>query len=461
MVNYLLKQIWWIIPTLWFISSAVFVLLKLIPGEATFLQEEESGVNSASRSAIYRQYLERTGQNLPLFYVSFRSAAEPDTLKSILPISEQQFLRSMALTYGNWPLVAEFYTHLLKLKAISKKQSDPQLRSYYQKQLTKLFEARDATTLQHILSAIEQTHQRSTTNPAILAVCEATRQSFTQLQQNKTPYTKYIPVFNWHGGHNQYHQSLRNVVKGDLGISLRDGRLVHSILAEAIGNTFLLSLCSLLMIFTIAILLNFLLIHEDYSWLRKPVLHTVYVLDTIPLFLLASLLIILLASNQYLSLFPVYGLGTISEEATWLEKISIRLYHLAIPGICLTVSSIPYVISQLNAAMTEVKQADYIQTARAKGIAEWKIVRQHIFKNALLPLITLFSGFIPALLGGAVVIEVIFAIPGMGRLLVDSVLARDYPVVLGIVLVMAFAKMAAHSIADVLYYLADPRIRFS
>ncbi len=111
--------------------------------------------------------------------------------------------------------------------------------------------------------------------------------------------------------------------------------------------------------------------------------------------------------------------------------------------------------------MTEVKQADYIQTARAKGIAEWKIVRQHIFKNALLPLITLFSSYIPALLGGAVVIEVIFAIPGMGSLLVASVLARDYPVVLGIVLIMAFAKMAAHTIADVLYYLADPRIRFS
>jgi peptide/nickel transport system permease protein len=451
----------WIIPTLWFISSVVFVLLKLIPAQAAFLQEDESGVNSASRSAIYRQYLERTGQNLPLFYVSLRSVAEPDTLLTILPVKEQQFLRRLALTYGNWPLVAEFYAQVLKLRAVSKQLSNSQLRSYYQVQIAKLFETTNSNTLLHILSDIEQTHHRHTTNQSILAVSEATLQSFTRLQQNKTPYTKYIPVFNWHGSQNQYHQWLQNVVKGDLGISLRDGRPVHSILAEAIGSTFLLSLCSLLMIFTIAILLNFLLIHEDYSWLRKPVLNTVYVLDTIPLFLLASSLIILLASNSYLSLFPVYGLGNIPEEATWFEKISIRLYHLTIPSICLTVSSIPYVISQLNTAMTEVKKADYIQTARAKGIAEWKIVRQHIFKNALLPLITLFSSYIPALLGGAVVIEVIFAIPGMGRLLVDSVLARDYPVVLGIVLVMAFAKIAAHSIADVLYYLADPRIRFS
>jgi peptide/nickel transport system permease protein len=111
--------------------------------------------------------------------------------------------------------------------------------------------------------------------------------------------------------------------------------------------------------------------------------------------------------------------------------------------------------------MREVTDADFVQTARAKGIAEGLIVTKHILRNSLLPLITLFSGFIPALLGGAVVIEVIFAIPGMGQLLVDSVLARDYPVILGIVLVMGLAKIMAHILADILYYVADPRIRFS
>jgi peptide/nickel transport system permease protein len=154
-------------------------------------------------------------------------------------------------------------------------------------------------------------------------------------------------------------------------------------------------------------------------------------------------------------------LGAVPDTASWLEVLSIRLYHLVIPVLCLTLGNIPYVGSQLYTAMREVTYSDFIQTARAKGVAEGVVVRKHILKNSLLPLITLFSGFIPALLGGAVVIEVIFAIPGMGQLLVDSVLARDYPVILGIVLVMALAKILAHIIADVLYYLADPRIRFS
>jgi peptide/nickel transport system permease protein len=461
MSSYLLKRILWSIPALWFISTVVFVLIKLIPGQAAFLLEEDTQANTASRSAIYRQYLERTGQNLPLFYFSIRSFSEPDSLHTVYPYQEQQFLRRITLAYGKGPLVARFCMQLQQLKQAANQVPDTRLRAEVRRQLSRLFSAGDAATIQQILWQVAQTNHNQTNSIPVARVSQAALQSFTLLQQNKISYQTYIPAISWHGSRNQYHQWLLHVLKGDLGISLRDARPVGHILTEAIGNTLLLSVCSLLLIFVIAILLNFLMVHEDYQWLRKPFLHTLYIVDTIPLFLLALLLIMLLASSQYLLLFPVYGLGNLPEEATWLEQLSVRLYHLAIPMTCLTLSTIPYISSQLHTAMKEVKQAEYVQTARAKGVPEWKIVKNHIFKNSLLPLITLFSGFIPALLGGTVVIEVIFAIPGMGRLLADAVLARDYPVILGIVLVMALAKMLAHLIADVLYYLADPRIRFS
>jgi peptide/nickel transport system permease protein len=285
--------------------------------------------------------------------------------------------------------------------------------------------------------------------------------SFGELAQRQTPYKKYIPALSWHGSQNQYHQWLSKLIQGDLGISLRDARSVHRSLTEAIGNTLLLSICSLLLIFAIAILLNILITHPDNQRAGKFILTILYIIDTIPLFMLALLLLFFWASSQYLSLFPAFGLGEIPEEASWLEGITIRLYHLVIPIVCLTMGNLPYVTSQLYAAMREVTHADFIQTARAKGVAESVIIKKHILKNSLLPLITLFTGFIPALLGGAVVIEVIFAIPGTGQLLVDSVLARDYPVILGIVLLMALAKIVSHLIADILYYVADPRIRFS
>jgi peptide/nickel transport system permease protein len=246
-----------------------------------------------------------------------------------------------------------------------------------------------------------------------------------------------------------------------MGISLRDARPVSSIIGEAISNTLLLSVCSLVLVFGIAVLINLLITHQDYQKLNKLVLNVVYVLDAIPVFLLAFFLIILLATGDYLQLFPVYGLGRLSPESGWLEALFMQLQHLIIPVTCLTLAHIPYVTSQLQQAMWEVTSTDYITTARAKGVPEGNIVRKHIFRNSLFPLITLFSAFIPALLGGAVVIEVIFAIPGMGRLLVDSIQARDYPVILGIVLVMAFARIAANILADILYYLADPRVTFA
>jgi hypothetical protein len=101
--------------------------------------------------------------------------------------------------------------------------------------------------------------------------------------------------------------------------------------------------------------------------------------------------------------------------------------------------------------MNEVQYMDFITTARAKGLKEASVVSRHILRNALLPAITLFTGFLPALVGGALVIEVIFAIPGAGRLLVEAVLARDYPVILGIVMVIAFVKIIAHIVADLLF----------
>jgi peptide/nickel transport system permease protein len=137
-----------------------------------------------------------------------------------------------------------------------------------------------------------------------------------------------------------------------------------------------------------------------------------------------------------------------------------NLYYLILPALCLSIANLPYVTVQLHQAMQETAATDFITTARAKGVMEWGIVARHMLRNALLPLITLFTGFVPALLGGALVVEVIFSVPGVGSLLIDSILARDFPLILGIVLVLAFVKVMSHIVADVLYYLADPRVRF-
>ena len=273
------------------------------------------------------------------------------------------------------------------------------------------------------------------------------------------PKQALIPLLAWHGAQNQYHTWLRGLLQGDLGTSYRDRQPVLTILADAIGNTLLLLVCSLLLIFLISIELSLALIADSGRRWRRLVLSLLFTLDSIPLFILAILLLVFLSGTGYLKLFPLFGLGYTPAGATVWETLSNRFYHLMLPGSCLVLAGIPYVTTQLYRVMQGVAAADFIMTARAKGLSAKVVLRRHVLRNAVLPLITLFTGFLPSLISGAVVVEVIFAIPGTGRLLADSVLARDYPVVLGLVFFLAALKAASHLLADFLYFTADPRTR--
>jgi peptide/nickel transport system permease protein len=268
-----------------------------------------------------------------------------------------------------------------------------------------------------------------------------------------------MPVISWQGIHNQYHAWLVRLLHGDLGYSYRDRQPVLTILGEAIGNTLLLLVLSLVFTFFISIELALALMAESGRPWRRLVLSLLFILDSVPLFLVALLLLVGLAGTGYLSWFPLFGLGYNNPGLTWGEAFINRLHHLLLPGICLVISGMPYVTTTLYRVMQQVAGSAFAMTARAKGLPAKVVLRRHVLRNAVLPLITLFTGFLPSLISGAVVVEVIFALPGTGRLLADSVLARDYPVVLGLVFLLAALKAAAHLLADFLYFTADPRTR--
>lgn len=268
-----------------------------------------------------------------------------------------------------------------------------------------------------------------------------------------------FPQWSWHGSHNQYHTWLMQLLRGNLGNSYRDQQPVLTILGKAIGNTLLLLVCSLLFTFVLSIELSLALLRTGGRRWRRLVLPLLYALDSIPLFILALVLLVLLAATGYLKLFPLFGLGEVSAGASFWETAANRFYHLFLPGLCLVLAGIPYVTTQLFRVMQTVAGSPFIMTAHAKGLPASVVLRRHVLRNALLPLITLFTGFLPSLVSGAVVVEVIFAIPGTGRLLTDSVLARDYPVVLGLVFFLAILKAVSHLLADFLYFKADPRTR--
>ena len=159
--------------------------------------------------------------------------------------------------------------------------------------------------------------------------------------------------------------------------------------------------------------------------------------------------------------FPTHGLGDISEDDSFWDIFWMRAYHLVLPVFCMSYASLAFVSRQMRGGMIDVFQQDYIRTARAKGFAEQLVIWKHSFRNALFPIITLVASIFPGLLAGSLVIEVIFSIPGMGKLTIDSIYARDWPVVYTILMFSALMTMIGILVADLLYAWADPRVSFA
>ncbi|MEJ8803403.1 ABC transporter permease [Pontibacter sp. H249] len=453
MLQYILRRFLLSLPALWLLVTFVFLLSKLLtgtPGEEQMLQENGgyySKGSTESRQLVYRNYLNRTGQNLPLFYFSIKASPEPDTLHLVYPAHHRTLLKKLYWQYGNPEAVGRYYQSIKALEAalpVAQKASlQPYMDSLY------------STTTPEGLKAIA-----ATPSPSWGAQASELTVAATHLAAQQKSYTFLLPSFRWHGTDNQYHSWLIGVIQGNLGTSFRDGRQVSSLLYDAIANTWWLMLASILIAFVVAFELGMLLVMPQSKRLRKVLLPSLFVIDSIPLFLLALLLLVLLASPSFLQLFPVYGMGyhTLTGES-WLQRAGVLSQYLALPVICLTLSNIPYLTNLIYRSFSEERKKDYARTARAKGFSERQVIRKQLLRNTLLPTITVLSDALPIIVAGTISIEIIFAIPGMGRLLVDSVLARDYPVVLAIVLVVAAFRVVTYLLADIFYSLADPRIK--
>jgi peptide/nickel transport system permease protein len=263
--------------------------------------------------------------------------------------------------------------------------------------------------------------------------------------------------WQWNGLDNQYHIWLQRLCHGDLGRSFRDQQPVTTLLFQALASTLPLTVGAFLVVLITARGLVVLL--AQHQTLRPVVLAGLHVLHGLPLFVVSLALLLLLANPDILAWFPAYGLSRANINTTWGWELVDFLHHLALPLLSLVLVSLPSLVIQLDNALQHELRADYVVTARAKGLTRRLIIRHHALRNALLPAITYAADLLPALVAGAVVVELIFALPGMGRLLAEAAAARDLPVLLGGVLLITLVRLLAQVLADWLYFQADPRIR--
>jgi len=255
----------------------------------------------------------------------------------------------------------------------------------------------------------------------------------------------------------QYYLWLKKLFTGRL-YSFKDGRPVMEKIRERIGNTLLLNLVATLIIFSLAIPLGVFSARKQYSFLDHLGTFGAYLGISTPSFWIAYLLIL---GTVMLFGYPVLGMRSFVTEGFTTEELALdRIWHLMLPSVIMAINGIAGISRYTRSSMLEVIRQDYIRTAKAKGVPQEMVYYKHALRNALLPIITIFGFLIPNLIGGSIIIETVFAWPGIGRLSFQAVLARDYPVVMTILTISAVLTLLGNFVADILYGIADPRIRY-
>jgi len=237
-----------------------------------------------------------------------------------------------------------------------------------------------------------------------------------------------------------------------------DGNITKGMIQQALPITLMINILGLIITLVLAIPLGIIAAQKYGQWQDKSVTIFNFVGFSIPSFWLSLLLMYWLGVvNNW---FPISGLHSINYESmdTW-AKVKDTFSHLFMPVIIPSVTGLASITLFVKNGMLDVLFQDYITTARSKGLTEHKVVYTHALRNALLPLITIIGLSIPGLIGGSVIAETIFAIPGMGKLFYDAVLMRDFPVIMGILTIGSALTLIGNLLADVAYAWADPRVR--
>ncbi|RMG75238.1 MAG: ABC transporter permease [Nitrospirae bacterium] len=257
----------------------------------------------------------------------------------------------------------------------------------------------------------------------------------------------------------QYLLWLKRVVRLDFGESFStDRRPVWEKIKERIPITLLINVLSMLLIFLIAIPVGITSATRQYSLYDKITTVVVFVGFAMPAFWLALLLMMFFGVK--LHLLPISGIKSLNYGSLSLfGKVLDMGKHLILPVFVSAFGGIAGISRYMRSSMLEVIRQDYIVTARAKGLPESKVIYRHALRNALLPIITILGLSVPGLIGGSVIFEQIFSIPGMGRLFWLSVMQRDYPLIMGLLTIGAFLTLVGNMLADLCYALVDPRIR--
>jgi ABC-type dipeptide/oligopeptide/nickel transport system permease component len=261
--------------------------------------------------------------------------------------------------------------------------------------------------------------------------------------------------------HIQYLRLWKNIVTLDFSESRIDHRPVLTKIGEALPITLFFNIITVLLVYTISIPLGVYMAINDNTRRERILAMVLYVLYALPGFWVSLMLLKYFGSAEHLDLFPLSGLvSPYYAKLNWYQKFADVIWHLVLPITVMVYGSFAFLGRYMKSSFLEALKSDYVRTARAKGLKSRSIIYVHALRNSVIPLVTLLGGLLPSLIGGSVILERIFSIPGMGKLAYDSFYANDDTVIIAVVSISSVLTMVGIFLSDVAYMLVDPRIRY-
>ena len=461
MRTYLLRRLAAFVPTLFLITVLVFGVVNAVPAVPQNLSEgQDSGKLRESYAIFHRQF----SLDLPVF-LNLRHAVGAEEIRVLLEqiASEGERVGAKASTE-----LTELGRHavrpLLHLAGDEAESNEWRERAF--RWLDRLARQRSRPG-----DGAERARWKSEEN-RIIDRLGATEDPAAPLPQMTS---------NWHGWYaeraerfepslpervritmleTRFAVYLGNLLRLDLGVSMANMQPILPTLLNRLQHTFLISLLAILLAYFLSIPLGVLTAVLRGSPFERALSIGLFALYSLPTFFAATLLLRFFSIGDPFDWFPVGDVRTLKgfAEMSGLEQFLDRAHHLVLPVFCLTYGSLAVLSRFARNSLLEVLGSDFVRTARAKGLGERTVLFRHGLRNALLPLLTLMGNILPAVFSGAVIVEIIFDIPGMGSYIYQAILAQDYNVIMATTLIAAVLTLVGFLLSDLAYALADPRI---
>lgn len=484
MFKYIIRRLLIFIPTLVAISLLAFIISINSPADPveqlarSATAEGNSNAESSATEKIKNQIRERLGLDLPVFYFSLKTLADCDTLNKVSSKAQRKSLNALTRQFGNWEYVNDYRAQNLScLQEINNYPNDSTSASTINNlrfSAISLLETSDKDIISNkITQLIAQA--RTLNSKALSDQFIKLNDQYLLLSQNSKKWLNYIPKIKYNGFNNQYHiwilgdlftgksRNRLGVLRGDFGNSYADNQPVIKKIKGTFFYSFILVIISIIIAYAVSIPLGIYAAYKADSLFDTVSSVIIFMLYSLPSFFVGTWLLYYFANPDHFMWFPTGGVNDpaiFDESWSFWKKLVHQSPYFVLPIITYTYSSFAFTSRIMKVSILDVLDQDYIRTARAKGLSEFKVLTKHALKNALLPMVTMFANIFPAAVGGSVILETIFSIPGMGSEIYNAVVGTDIPMIVAVFSITGLLTVIGYLFSDILYAFIDPRIKY-